>query len=144
MCVPKHCSPRGRRLSNRHNAFTLIELLLVLVILGVLAAIVVPKLTGRGQDAKIGATKTQISNVKAALDLFEHDNSRFPTTDEGLDALVNRPAALNNWHKYMDTLPMDGWQHPLIYRQPGSGGKDYDIVSWGPDEHEGGGDDITN
>ena len=104
-----------------------------------------PKLlTGRGQESKITATKTQISNIKAALDMFEHDNSRFPTNDEGLNALVNPPSGLPNWHKYMDQLPLDGFQNPFVYRIPGTNGRDYDLVSYGPDGHEGGGDDITN
>jgi len=135
---------RQRRLK-RAAAFTLIELLLVLVILGVLAAIVVPKLTGRTQEAKVTATKTQISSIKTALDLFEHDNGRFPSTEEGLGALVNNPGGnLTNWHKYMEQMPMDSWNQPLIYRQPGTNGKDYDIISVGPDGREGSADDITN
>jgi general secretion pathway protein G len=132
---------RSRR---RHSGFTLIELLLVLVILAVLAAIVVPKFTGRTQDAKITATKTQISSIKGSLDLFEHDNGRFPSSEEGLGALVEKPGDLQNWHKLMDSVPQDSWGHAFIYRLPGTNGKDYDIVSCGPDGNEGGGDDITN
>ncbi|MBV8782112.1 MAG: type II secretion system major pseudopilin GspG [Phycisphaerae bacterium] len=124
--------------------FTLIELLLVLVILAILAAVVVPKFTGRTQEAKITATKTQISSIKSALELFEHDNGRFPTSDEGLAALVNKPGDLPNWHSYMDAVPNDGWGNPFVYRFPGTNGKDYDIISYGPDGHEGGNDDLTN
>ena len=126
------------------SGFTLIELLLVLVILGVLAAIVVPKLVGRGNEAKITATHTSISAIKGALDLFEHDNDRYPTTDEGLLALVNNPGNLPKWHRYMEQLPQDGWGNQFTYRLGGSNGKDYDIVSFGADGHEGGGDDISN
>jgi general secretion pathway protein G len=126
------------------RGFTLIELLLVLIILGVLAAIVVPKLTGHSADAKVTATKQQISNIKQALDMFEQNNSRFPTSDEGLAALVDKPANVSNWHRYMDSVPLDGFSNPFVYRQPGSNGKDYDIISYGLDGHEGGGDDITN
>ena len=132
------------RRPNGKSAFTLIELLLVLVILAILAAIVVPKFTGRTQEAKITATKTQISSIKGALDLFEHDNGRFPTGDEGLGALTTKPGDLSNWHSYMDSVPNDGWGNPFTYRAPGSNGKDYDIISFGPDGHEGGGDDISN
>ncbi len=130
---------------NVRRGFTLIELLLVLVILAVLAAVVVPKFTGRSQEAKITATKTQISNIKAALDLFEHDNGRFPTSEEGLQALVDKPnGELSGWHQYMESLPMDGFGKPFVYRTPGANGKSYDIISAGPDGAEGGGDDITN
>src|SRR5205085_802375 len=83
-----------------------------------LAAIVVPKMTGRTQEAKIAATKSSISNCKTALDLFEHDNDRFPSTEEGLTALTENPGNLQNWHKYMDTVPVDGWGHPLTYKIP--------------------------
>jgi general secretion pathway protein G len=127
------------------SAFTLIELLLVLVILGVLAAVVVPKLTGRAQDAKIGATKTQISSIKGALDMFEQDNGHFPQNDEGLRALVEKPSSnAAGWKKYLETMPVDGWGNPFVYRIPGTNGKEFDIISYGPDAREGGGDDITN
>src|SRR5262245_21881662 len=108
------------RRRTKRRGFTLIELLLVLLILGVLALIVVPKLVGRGQESKITATKAQISNVKSALDMFEQDNGRYPTTEEGLAALVEKPADLQNWHKLLDEIPKDGFGNPLIYRYPGS------------------------
>ena len=130
---------RGRR-----SAFTLIELLLVLVILGVLAAVVIPKMTGRQKEAKITATQAQISNIKSALSMFENDNGRFPTADEGLEALVRNPGNLENWHKVMDEVPMDAWGQPFEYRVPGTDDRDFDIISRGPDMRDGGGDDITN
>ena len=136
-------SPRSRRLRGE-SGFTLIELLLVLVILAILAAVVVPKFTGRTQEAKITATKTQISNLKGALDLFEHDNDRYPTSDEGLNELVTNTANLPNWHNTLPSVPNDSWGNPFVYRFPGTNGKDYDIISFGPDGHEGGNDDITN
>ena len=78
-----------------------------------------------------------------ALQRFETDNGRFPTTEEGLQALVENPGNLPNWkHSYIEKLPNDPWGHPYIYRCPGTGSKDFDLLSCGPDGHEGGGDDI--
>ena len=125
-------------------AFTLIELLLVLVILAVLAAVVVPKLTGRVEDAKIKAAKSEVSSIKSALNNFEVDNSRFPTTEEGLQALVQKPANLDNWKGYLDKMPADPWGHPYIFRVPGTNGRDFDLISAGPDGQEGTPDDISN
>lgn len=135
---------RRTHYKSSRRGFTLIELLLVMVILAVLAAVVVPKFVGRGEEAKVSATKAQIALIKTSLDLFEHDNDRYPTTEEGLKALSEKPSDLANWHSYMDNIPTDGWGNPFTYRSPGEGGKSYDIVSFGPDGHEGGNDDITN
>lgn len=125
-------------------AFTLIELLLVLVILAILAAVVVPKFTGRTEQARQGAAKADISSMKTALEAFETDNGRYPTGEEGLTALVEKPSGdLPGWkHSYLDKVPPDPWGHPYIYRCPGTNGKDFDLLSCGPDGHEGGGDDI--
>lgn len=125
------------------RGFTLIELLLVLVILAILAAVVVPKFTGRTEQARISAAKADISSIKVALQAFETDTGRFPTTDEGLKALVEKPGDLQGWnHAYLDKIPQDPWGVDYIYRQPGSNGKDFDLLSGGPDKHEGGNDDI--
>lgn len=94
--------------------------------------------------AKVAATKMQIMAIKAALEMFEIDSGRYPTTNEGLAALVTRPAGADNWHKYLDKMPVDGFGHAFIYRCPGTNGKDFDLISVGPDGVEGGGDDITN
>ncbi len=115
------------------RAFTLIELLLVLVILAILAGIVVPKFTGQALQAKIKAAKAEISTIKTALDTYEVDNGRYPTTEEGLGLLV--PAKL-------EKMPVDPWGNPYVYRVPGTNGKSYDLFSMGPDGHEGGGDDV--
>jgi general secretion pathway protein G len=134
-----------RRPSRAPRGFTLIELLLVMVILGILAAVVVPKIVGRGEDAKKAAAKTDISTMSGALDQFEIDNGQFPTAEQGLNALVENPGNLPNWkHSYIDKLPKDPWGQPYIYRCPGNNGKDYDLLSGGADGHEGGSDDITN
>lgn len=127
------------------NAFTLIELLLVLVILAVLAAVVVPKFTNRSEQAKITAAKTDISNMETALDVFETDNGRYPTNDEGLQALVQNPGNLQDWKgPYLKRLNMDPWQHPYVYSSPGQHNPTgVDLYSLGPDGREGN-DDITN
>jgi general secretion pathway protein G len=137
----------SRSRSAVRRAFTLIELLLVLVILGVLAAVVVPKLTGRTEDAKIKAARSSIAGIKAALDIFEVDNGRYPSSDEGLKVLVDRPADLDNWHgPYVDRqqIAADPWGNGFVYRYPGQHNPDgYDLYSMGPDGREGT-DDITN
>src|SRR5436305_6963284 len=98
--------------------FTLIELLLVLVILAVLAAVVVPKFTGRQEDAKRKGTIADISGLKTALNVFESDNGRYPTGDEGLQALVAMPPDLKDSWKgpYVEKVPVDKWGNPYIYR----------------------------
>lgn len=133
-----------RTIRRRRGAFTLIELLLVLVILAVLAAVVVPKFTGRSEEAKITAAKTQIDAFKTSLALFENDNGRFPSSEEGLQALVVQPANTTNWHKLMDKVPLDPWNNPYQYRFPGTHNTDGpDVFSFGPDGRESN-DDITN
>ncbi len=126
------------------SAFTLIELLLVLVILAVLAAIIIPKFTGRAEQARESAAKQDISSLKVALDTFEVDCGRFPTSAEGLAALVERPGDLVGWRNpYIDKLRKDPWSHDYIYRAPGNNGRDYDLLSAGPDGVEGGADDVS-
>lgn len=137
-----------RRERTTESGFTLIELLLVLVILATLAAIVTPKFAKRGQQAKITAAQTQISQLEVALDAFEIDVSRYPTTAEGLDALVKQPASNSEgWQQpYMNkAIPKDPWGNEYLYRYPGQYNKDsYDLYSYGPDGRQGGDDDITN
>ncbi len=134
--VRRNVRPSVRR------GFTLIELLLVMVILAILAAVVVPKFTGRTEDARIKAAKGEISGIKTALDTFEIDNGRYPSTDEGLNALVTRPGDLPNWKSGLPKLPIDPWGHSYIYRAPGSNGQSFDLFSAGPDGQEGGTDDV--
>jgi general secretion pathway protein G len=128
----------------RHpSGFTLIELLLVMVILAILAAVVVPKFTGQGEKAKLSAAKSDIASYKVAISAFEVENSRFPTQEEGLSALVNKPADCDNWkHPYVEQVKKDPWGHDYVYRIPGTAGKDFDLFSMGPDGREGGGDDV--
>lgn len=128
--------------------FTLIELLLVLVILATLAAIVTPKFAKRGAQAKVTAAKTQISQLEVALDAFEIDCGRYPTTVEGLRALVERPTSdSDGWQQaYLSKgVPLDPWGGEYIYRYPGQNNQDqFDLSSYGPDHKLGGDDDITN
>ena len=136
-----------RRIHSRRSAFTLIELLLVMVILIILASIVVPKMCGYSEKARRSKAITEIASFKTALQAFEIDCGRFPTTDEGLHALVQQPSGVQNWKQggYMDDIPQDPWGHPYVYRSPGQHHPDgYDVMSMGADGHEGGDDDIGN
>jgi general secretion pathway protein G len=140
----------GRRLSRgRHadNAFTLIELLLVLVILGVLAAIVVPKFAGRTEQARQTAAQSQIATFNTALDAFEVDNGYYPKGKNGLNDLVQQPRDAQNWKgPYMkNDIPMDPWGRPYVYECPGKHNpSSYDLYSLGIDGRANSEDDITN
>ena len=140
-------SPTDRHVT-RSRAFTLIELLLVLVILAVLAGLILPKFVGRSEQAKITAAKTDIANLEVALDTFEIDNGRYPTAEEGLAALVERPAGLDETWKgpYIKRgIPKDPWQIEYAYEYPGrQNDNGYDLHSFGPDGQDGSEDDITN
>jgi general secretion pathway protein G len=129
------------------HAFTLIELLLVLVILAALAAIVTPKFANRSKQAKITQAKAQIANFETALQAFEIDVSRYPTESEGLAALVKEPSNAEGWQEpYLKGgVPLDPWGKEYVYKIPGSYNEDsYDLYSVGPDRKIGGGDDIKN
>jgi general secretion pathway protein G len=136
---------------NRQAGFTLIEIMVVMVILGLLVAVVAPNILGRGEEARIGVAKTQIRNVSNALDLYKLDNFHYPSTEQGLEALVNKPAGspeAKNWSKdgYLPNVPVDPWKTEYQYVSPGSEGP-YDLYSFGPDGSEGGtdgGEDISN
>lgn len=134
---------RPRRLA---QAFTLIELLLVLVILTVLAAVVVPKFVGRSEQARNTAAKSDVASLGAALDRFEIENNRYPTTQEGLQSLIEAPSGLPDWKgPYIDRAPKDPWGNPYLYRFPGQHNvHGFDLLSYGPNGQEGGGDDIAN
>ena len=134
----------NRRIRNR--GFTLIELLLVLVILGILMAIVVPKFVGRGDQAKITAAKQDVHNLSAALDTYEVDNSSFPSSQDGLAVLVNQPAGLTGWHgPYVRNVPNDPWGNPYVYRYPGThNSNSYDLYSTGKGGSDSSGNEINN
>lgn len=128
------------------RGFTLIELLLVLVILGVLAAIVVPKFAGRTEQAREAAAKTQIATFGTVLDAFEVDNGYYPKGKNGLGDLVQAPRDAKNWRgPYIKEVPKDPWGNDYVYECPGKHNPtSYDITSMGPDGQLGGTDDINN
>ncbi|HEY9197856.1 MAG TPA: type II secretion system major pseudopilin GspG [Gammaproteobacteria bacterium] len=129
------------------HGFTLIEVMVVVVILGILAAIVVPRIMDRPDEARITKARQDIRALEAALNLYRLDNYTYPTTDQGLEALVTKPAAPEppRWKEggYVDRLPMDPWQHPYQFLNPGTHGA-IDIYSMGPDGQSGSDDDIGN
>ena len=132
-----------------NKGFTLIELMIVVVILAVLAAAVIPRLTGRTKQARVSTAQMDISgNISVALDLYELDNGRFPTTDQGLQALISKPTSTpvpNNWNgPYLKREPVDPWGNEYKFTSPGTHSNDYDLYSIGSDDTEGSEDDITN
>jgi len=141
--------PRQRNRRPAQSAFTLIELLLVLVILGILAAIVVPKFSGRTEQARITAAHSQISSFGTALDAFEVDTGSYPKGGRGLNELVQASGEVQNWRgpylKSETGIPKDPWGNDYVYECPGRHNPNgYDLSSMGPDARAGSEDDITN
>jgi len=133
--------------NRRHSrAFTLVEMLLVLVILAVLAAIVYPKVAGRSEQARTTAAMTQISAFSTALDAFEVDNGYFPKGKNGLMDLVVQPRDAQKWHgPYLKEIPKDPWNNDYVYECPGRHNpSSYDLMSMGLDSRAGTEDDIAN
>lgn len=130
--------------STRDSGFTLIELMVVIVILGVLAAVIAPRIIGRTDEAKVTEAMVQIRNFETALKLYKLDNGVYPSTEQGLDSLVEKPTVGTPPKKWRDggylesrKLPNDPWGNPFFYASPGLNG-DYDIVSFGADGVRGG------
>ena len=131
---------RAGPLSFRQAGFTLIEIMVVVVILGILAAIVAPNVISRIDEASITRAKQDIRNIESALKLYYMDNSRYPTTDQGLEALTTRPndPTVRNWRgPYLDRLPRDPWNNTYRYLYPGRHGE-FDVFTYGADNQPGG------
>jgi general secretion pathway protein G len=128
---------------NRRRAFTLVEMLLVMTILGILAALVVPKMVGRSEQARQTAVRADLSSIKTALDAFEVDNGYYPRS---LQDLLQQPSNAKNWHgPYLESIPRDPWGNPYVYTYPGRHNPNgYDLLSAGPDGRVGTDDDIGN
>lgn len=135
------------------SGFTLIEVMVVVVILGILAAIIAPRLIGRTDDAKVAQAKIQIKNFETALKLYKMDNGSYPSTEQGLEALIKEPEIgeiPKHYRKggYIEkkSLPLDPWDNAYVYISPGTD-NDYEIISYGADRQPGGegyNADITN
>ncbi|MFO1280119.1 MAG: type II secretion system major pseudopilin GspG [Burkholderiaceae bacterium] len=133
---PMHLNPARNAL----RGFTLIELMVVLVIIGVLAALIVPNVLDRADDARTTAARTDVANLMQALKLYKLDNQRYPTAEQGLRALVSKPTVNPvppNWKPYVEKLPNDPWGRPYQYLNPGVKGE-IDVMSFGADGQSGG------
>lgn len=135
-------SARRQLAGTTARGFTLIEIMVVVVIMGILAALIVPKLMGRTDDARIIAARQDIATVMQALKLYKLDNQRYPTTEQGLQALIAKPTvgpAADGWKTggYLDKLPKDPWGNPYQYLSPGIKGE-LDVFSLGADGQPGG------
>lgn len=139
----------GSRLVTRQAGFTLIEIMVVVLILGILAAMVVPRIMSRPDEARLVKARQDIRAIETALNFYKLDNFNYPDTDAGLQALVERPAdseSARNWKGYLDRMPKDPWGRPYNYLSPGENGT-IDIFSYGADGQPGGADfdaDIGN
>ncbi len=124
-----------RRKKTETQGFTLIELMVVIVIIGMLAALVAPKFIGQADKAKVATAKAQINNLKSALTMYKLEFGKYPTTAEGLDALIN-----NGKQNFLeqDVVPLDPWGNPYSYTCPGTNNHDFEIVSYGADGAPGG------
>ncbi len=122
------------------SGFTLIEVMVVVVILGILAAVIIPNVVGKDEQARRTLVQSSLSNVANALEMYRLDNHKYPTTQEGLEALVTKPESAKIFPAggYLKSLPNDPWDNPIQYVSPGTGGKPYELYSFGSDGQEGG------
>lgn len=138
---------RRHRARARQGGFSLIEIMVVMVIIGLLMALVGPNLIGRSEKAKVQAAAIQIERLGTVLDTYRLDVGRYPTTQEGLQVLVTRPMGVDRWDgPYLNKaeVPIDPWGRPYQYRSPGEGGRPYDLWSLGSDGSPGGADDARD
>ena len=129
-----------KQMLRAQKGFTLIELMVVLLIIGVLAALIVPNVLDRADDARVTAARTDANNLMQALKLYKLDNQRFPTAEQGLQALLTKPTTgpiPGNWKSYLDKLPNDPWGRPYLYVNPGIKAE-VDVMSFGADGQSGG------
>jgi general secretion pathway protein G len=126
----------------RQSGFTLIEIMVVVVILAVLGALVVPKILENVDKARVTRAQSDIRAIQTALDLYRLDNFKYPTTEQGLQALVKQPSdpTITNYRSggYLPSLPKDPWNNLYLYASPGTDGRDYDITTYGRDGKQGG------
>jgi general secretion pathway protein G len=128
--------------SGRRQAFTLVEMLLVVTIIGILAALVIPRITGLGEHSRDIRVQADFSGLKTALGHYEVDCGTYP---KNLQDLLVQPGGVAKWHgPYLDKLPVDPWGNTYVYHIPGRHSPDYDLLSVGPDGKEGTADDIGN
>lgn len=132
-------SHQGRNI-HKQQGFTLIEIMVVVVILGILGALVAPSILGRPDEARVTVAKNDIRSISNALDMYKLDNFRYPTNEEGLKALVEKPATAKNWNPdgYLPQMPEDPWGNAYIYQRPGQKSRHFDLYSLGADGQEGG------
>ncbi|HSG04839.1 MAG TPA: type II secretion system major pseudopilin GspG [Nitrospiria bacterium] len=130
------------KILRRNHGFTLIEIMVVVFILALLAGIVVPNIIGRSDEARRTSVQVQMKNIEQGLHLFKLDNGFYPSTDQGLEALVNKPTIgriPKNWRDdgYLPKVPLDAWDNEYVYLSPGTYG-DFDLISYGGDGEQGG------
>jgi general secretion pathway protein G len=135
-----------RTRTNRQDGMTLIEIMIVIAILGMLVSIVGIAVIGRLQEGRIGAAQTQMASFKTALDLYNRDCGKYPSTGEGLNSLVTKPGNCSRWKPYLtqQTIPLDPWSNPYEYFYPGTHGQEIEIISKGPDGSLNTQDDVVS
>ncbi|MBC8473057.1 MAG: type II secretion system major pseudopilin GspG [Planctomycetes bacterium] len=137
--------PRVKKQQLSNTGFTLIELMIVVVILGMLATIIMPKILDRPEQARRMKAKVDIRGIESALALFKTDTGRFPATSEGLEVLVSNQGIKGyNAEGYLDKVPSDPWGNKYVYISPGVNGRDYDLKSYGQDGESGGAEDSAD